>query len=161
MKYEQDLKNAVEHEDELKTFIKRVIKKKPKKLDAIFQDAHERAFDKIDCMECGNCCKTTSPIFRDIDVKRISKKMKCSTRDFENNYLKRDEDGDLVLKSSPCVFLGDDNACSIYDMRPQACREYPHTDRKKVVQVMNLTEKNMLICPAVSRILFEVRKDLF
>lgn len=87
--------------------------------------------------------------------------MKCSTKEFEINYLKRDEDDDLVLKSSPCTFLNEDNTCSIYEMRPQACREYPHTDRKKVIQVMNLTEKNMLICPAASKILFDVRKDLF
>ena len=161
MKYQQDLDNAREQEGELKTFLKRVVKKKPKKLDEKFQGAHERAFEIIDCLECANCCKTTSPIFRDIDVKRISKKMKCSTKEFENNYLQRDEDGDLVLKSSPCTFLNEDNSCSIYEMRPQACREYPHTDRKKVVQVMQLTEKNMLICPAVSKILFDVRKDLF
>jgi Fe-S-cluster containining protein len=161
MKYEQDLENAKEHEEELKVFLKRVIKKKPRNLDDKFQDAHEKAFEKIDCMDCGNCCKTTSPIFRDIDVKRIAKKFKCSTKEFENNYLQRDEDDDLVLKTAPCTFLDEDNSCSIYDMRPQACREYPHTNRKKVVQVMELTEKNMLICPAVSRILFDVRKDLF
>jgi len=160
MKYQQDLDNAKEHESELNRFLDRLIKKKPKKLDSVFQDAHEKAFEKVDCLECANCCKTTSPIFRDIDVKRISKKMKLSTKHFENAYLKRDEDGDLVLQSAPCTFLNEDNTCSIYEMRPQACREYPHTDRKKVVQVMDLTKKNMLICPAVSRILFDVRKDL-
>ena len=161
MKYQQDLDNAKDHEPDLKLFLQKIVKKRPKKLDESFQEAHDRAFDKIDCLECANCCKTTSPIFRDVDVKRISKKMKLSTREFESNYLKRDEDGDLVLQSSPCTFLNDDNTCSIYEVRPQACREYPHTDRKKVIQVMKLTEKNMLICPAVSRILFELRKDLF
>ncbi len=161
MKYEQDLTNAAEHQKELEDFLQKVVKKKPKSLDDKFQMAHENAFNQIDCLECGNCCKTTSPIFRDIDVKRIAKKMKRSTREFENEYLRRDEDGDLVLKSSPCTFLNEDNTCSIYDMRPQACREYPHTDRKRVVQVMNLTKKNMLICPAVSKIVFEVKKDLF
>ena len=160
MKYQEDLDNAKEHEAELKVFLKRLIKKKPRNLDDLFQDAHEKAFQKIDCLNCGNCCKTTSPIFRDIDVKRISKKLKCSTKEFENTYLKRDEDADLILKTAPCAFLSDDNSCSIYDIRPQACREYPHTDRKKVVQVMELTEKNMLICPAVSRILFNVKEDL-
>ncbi|MFK7785955.1 MAG: YkgJ family cysteine cluster protein [Crocinitomicaceae bacterium] len=123
MKYQQDLENAQENEAELKTFLKRVIKKKPKKLDNTFQDAHERAFEKIDCLECANCCKTTSPIFRDIDVKRISKKMKCSTKEFENNYLTRDEDGDLVLKSKTCTILKEDNNCSIYKMRNKECRK--------------------------------------
>ncbi len=161
MKYDQDLRNAREYQRELEDFLKKVVKKKPKNLDDAFHSAHESTFQRIDCLECANCCKTTSPIFRDVDVKRISKKLKCSTREFEDEYLRRDEDGDLVLKSSPCTFLNEDNTCSIYDMRPQACREYPHTDRKKVVQVMNLTKKNMLICPAVSQIVFHVKKDLF
>ena len=87
--------------------------------------------------------------------------MKCSTKEFEKNYLKRDEDDDLVLQTAPCTFLNEDNSCGIYDWRPQACRDYPHTNRKKVVQVMELTEENMFICPAVSKILFEVRKNMF
>ncbi|MEZ5067203.1 MAG: YkgJ family cysteine cluster protein [Bacteroidia bacterium] len=37
-----------------------------------------------------------------------------------------------VLKKSPCPFLLDDNHCSIYSIRPQACREYPHTIRKNI-----------------------------
>lgn len=46
-------------------------------------------------------------------------------------YLRVDEDNDKVFKSMPCPFLGEDNLCSIYDIRPKACREFPHTDRKK------------------------------
>lgn len=143
LNFSKEFKNKVE-----KTF-KRLKKKKPKNLDSVFQDAHDEAFEKIDCLSCGNCCKTTSPIFRDVDVKRIAKKFKTSTRDFENKYLKKDEDGDLVLQSSPCAFLEEDNSCFIYDVRPQACREYPHTNRKKVAQVLDLTLKNLEICPAV------------
>ncbi len=37
----------------------------------------------------------------------------------------------MVLKSSACVFLSNENKCEIYDFRPKACKEYPHTDRKK------------------------------
>jgi Fe-S-cluster containining protein len=63
-----------------------------------------------------------------------------------------DEEGDWVLKTAPCHFLQDDNKCAIYEVRPLACREYPHTDRKNMQQILNLTLKNTLICPAVSRI---------
>ena len=33
----------------------------------------ENEFKKTDCLDCGNCCKTTSPIFTDKDIERISK----------------------------------------------------------------------------------------
>jgi Fe-S-cluster containining protein len=71
---------------------------------------------------------------------------------FISLYLKMDEENDFVLRQSPCHFLGSDNKCSIYDVRPLACREYPHTDRKNMHQILDLTIQNTLICPAVSRI---------
>jgi hypothetical protein len=42
-----------------------------------------------------------------------------------------------------------DNYCMVYESRPKACREYPHTDRKKFAQLLSLTEKNLDTCPAV------------
>jgi len=67
-----------------------------------------------------------------------------------------DEEEDYVLKSSPCSFLEKDNSCSIYDVRPLACREYPHTDRKNMFQVLEITAENSLICPAVARIVLAI-----
>ena len=137
-------------------FFKKLKKKLPKQFDYLMNDLHDDEFSKTDCLECANCCKTTSPIFRDIDVKRISKKMKISHANFEKQYLNKDEDGDWVLKSSPCVFLHDDNSCGIYDYRPQACREYPHTDRKRIVSILDLTLKNIEVCPAVAKIAIQI-----
>jgi Fe-S-cluster containining protein len=68
-----------------------------------------------------------------------------------------DEDGDFILNHAPCPFLGADNYCSIYESRPDACREYPHTNRKKVVQIMDLTYRNTLVCPAVLEIAEKLR----
>ncbi|MDX2361802.1 MAG: YkgJ family cysteine cluster protein [Crocinitomicaceae bacterium] len=137
---------------------KRIKKKNPKYLDDAFHELHDEAFAEIDCLNCGNCCKTTSPIFRDVDIKRIAKKLKMPIASFEKNFLRKDEDEDWVLISAPCHFLNEDNSCSIYDFRPQACREYPHTDRKKMSQILLLTQKNTEVCPAVAKISLEVIK---
>ena len=59
--------NNKENQKLLKSLSKR------KDLDSIFHKEHEEAFEKIDCLKCANCCKTTSPIFRDVDIERISK----------------------------------------------------------------------------------------
>jgi Fe-S-cluster containining protein len=89
-------------------------------------------------------------------VKRISKKLKMSIGDFEHQYLKTDNDGDKVLLKAPCDFLQEDNSCFIYDVRPQACRDYPHTDRKRVVQILDITRKNIEVCPAVEDIVSKI-----
>ncbi|QDH80653.1 YkgJ family cysteine cluster protein [Echinicola soli] len=130
----------------------RLGKIKPKVLDERFKEAHEEQFEKMDCLECANCCKTTSPIFLQIDIDRLAKKLRMKTSEFIDSYLHRDEEGDFVLNSAPCPFLGDDNKCFVYESRPKACREYPHTNRKNMHGILGLTLKNTLVCPAVNEI---------
>ncbi|MBS9525146.1 YkgJ family cysteine cluster protein [Litoribacter ruber] len=118
----------------------------------MFHREHENSFREIDCLSCANCCKTTSPIFISTDIERISKTLKMKTGEFIDTYLRMDEEGDYVLQKSPCSFLLDDNTCLIYEDRPKACREYPHTDRKNMTGILALTLRNTLVCPAVLRI---------
>ncbi len=129
---------------------------KPKDLDSKFHSSHDQEFKKMDCLTCANCCKTTSPIFRDADIRRIAKHVRMKESQFIDSYLKMDEENDYVLQKSPCHFLGSDNKCDIYEVRPLACREYPHTDRKNMYQILDLTVQNTLICPAVSRIVQKI-----
>lgn len=141
-----------------KKFLLALKKKDPRTVDDAFHALHEEVFEEMDCLTCANCCKTTSPIFYDTDVERLAKALRIKAVDFAAQYLKIDEDGDQVLKSSPCPFLGADNYCSVYDARPKACREYPHTDRKKMVQILELTHKNTQVCPAVFEIVERLKK---
>jgi Fe-S-cluster containining protein len=124
-------------------------KKDTRKVDDLFHTLHEEVFEEIDCLTCANCCKTTSPIFYQTDIERVAKALRLKPGEFIEKYLRIDEDKDYVLKTSPCPFLDQDNYCKVYDDRPKACREYPHTNRKKMVQIMELTHKNTLVCPAV------------
>ena len=75
-------------------------------------------------------------------------------------YLRVDEDNDHVLQSVPCSFLDAENYCMIYDVRPKACREFPHTDRKKFQQIDGLTLKNVAICPAAFNIVEAMKKRI-
>ena len=124
-------------------------KKPPANIDEKVHQLHEEAFEEFDCLTCANCCKTTSPIFYQKDIERASKFLRVKPGKFIESYLHIDEDNDYVLNSVPCTFLGQDNYCSIYEARPTACREYPHTNRKRVSQLFDLAVKNALICPAV------------
>lgn len=143
-----------------KKFLQSVKKKDARDVDDAFHTAHEEVFERIDCLTCANCCKTTSPIFYQNDIERIAKSLRMKPGDFVEKYLRIDEDNDYVLKSSPCPFLGNDNYCSVYNDRPKACREYPHTDRKKVIQITELTYRNTMVCPAVLEIVEKVKTVL-
>ena len=144
-----------------KKYFQKLKKRTPKNLDYVMQELHDEEFSKTDCLDCGNCCKTTSPIFTHKDIERISKHFKMKVIDFTNQFLQRDEDDFMVLKSAPCTFLDlNDNMCTIYDVRPKACSEYPHTNRKKFIQLADLTIANTEICPATYQILENLKKRL-
>ena len=141
---------------QIKQAFKEIGKWKPKQQDEWFEASHEEAFEKIDCLQCANCCKTTSPIFRDKDVVRLAKHVGLKPGKFIEEYLHLDDEQDYVLNTAPCPFLGADNYCTVYEARPNACREYPHTDRKKMKQILKLTEQNTQVCPAVVSIVQKI-----
>ena len=141
-------------------FFKRLKKVKPKVLDQLIHPLHEKVFECTNCLECANCCKTIGPLFTDNDINRIAKYLVIKPSEFTQKYLRIDEDKDYVLRSVPCTFLGKNNACSIYKVRPKACREFPHTDRIKQHQLLDLTQKNVEICPAVFNIIEKAKNNL-
>ena len=124
------------------------------------QNWHNEVFSTTDCLQCANCCKTTGPLFTNKDIERIAKYSRLKPGKFIENYLFLDEDNDYVLQKLPCPFLGEDNFCSIYNVRPKACSEFPHTNRKKFQQITNLTLKNVAICPAAFQVVEKMKKEL-
>jgi|TARA_B110000046_G_scaffold66856_1_gene74785 Fe-S-cluster containining protein len=158
---EQLPKLAEEAKKENKKYFTNLKKRTPKNLDYVMQELHDAEFAKTDCLDCGNCCKTSSPIFIDKDIARISKHLKMKAADFTSTYLERDSDDFMVLKTAPCSFLDlSDNSCTIYDVRPKACAEYPHTNRRKFIQITDLTIENTTICPATYNIVEALKKRL-
>ncbi|GEQ87332.1 Fe-S oxidoreductase [Patiriisocius marinistellae] len=151
-------KKAKDKHNEHKKYFAKLKKKPPKNLDKIMVELHDAEFEKTDCLACANCCKTTSPIFTTKDINRIAKHFRIKEQRFIETYLSVDEDNFHVLKSAPCTFLADDNSCSIYDVRPKACAEYPHTDRRDFHKISEITLKNTAICPATFNIVEAMKK---
>lgn len=151
---------AKDKHNENKKFFQKLKKKPPKQLDVMMQELHEDEFSRTDCLTCANCCKTTGPLFTQKDIERISKHFKQKPQQFIDQYLRIDEDKDYVLQQVPCTFLDSENYCMIYDVRPKACSEFPHTDRKKFQQISNLTMKNVAICPAAFNIVEEMKRRI-
>lgn len=141
-------------------YLARLAKRPPSILDRAVHRLHDDVFSEVDCLECANCCKTTSPIWRDKDIERAADFLKIRPAKLVEEHLHLDSDGDYVFNSAPCPFLGSDNYCGIYSARPKACREYPHTDRKQFHQILSLTLKNTEICPATLEIIKRLQNVL-
>ena len=151
---------ALSKRSENRNFFKFLKRKTPKDLDRIMINLHDNEFNKTNCLECANCCKTTGPLFTNADIERLSKYFKLKPKVFIDKYLIIDEDDDYVLKSLPCNFLDSNNLCTIYHVRPKACKEFPHTNRTKFHQISNLTLLNISICPAAYNIVESLKAKL-
>ena len=151
---------AKEFEGVHRKFFKTLKHKPPKYLDTLMAQLHDATFKTTDCLQCANCCKTTGPLFTDKDITRISKHLRLKPSVFIAKYLRVDEDQDYVLQELPCSFLDTDNYCLIYEVRPKACREYPHTNQRNFHKITSITQKNLAICPAAFEIVEALRARL-
>lgn len=118
---------------------------------------YKEAIDEINCKECANCCISISPILKNTDIDRISKHLKIKPYLFIEQYLRRDEDDDLVFKSLPCPFL-ENNLCTIYDIRPNDCRSYPHIEKKQITTNFSYHTKNCYYCPITFNVFEKLKK---
>ena len=150
-------KKVTLHKRKLKLFLTRLGKKPPKALDDWAIQVDKEVWHETDCLSCANCCKTIGPRLIDKDIERLAKHLKMKTSDFITQYILTDEDGDFVFKEHPCPFLLPDNYCMVYENRPKACREYPHTDRKRFFQILDISYKNCETCPVVFEIFEELK----
>jgi uncharacterized protein len=154
MKKEPDLffEKALKTGPRNKAFLVRLKKKPPRDLDKIIHSLHDQVFNDIDCLSCARCCRGLGPRVTDRDIDRMASFLKIKPSAFLQQYLKTDEDRDYIFQQMPCPFLMTDQYCSIYENRPAACREYPHTNRKRMYQLLDICYKNTFVCPAVYEI---------
>jgi Fe-S-cluster containining protein len=153
------LEEAQSKQSELRRYFERLKRKKPRDLDQRVNVLHEQVFSGIDCLQCGNCCSSISPQFNSADISRAAGALSLTNADFARQYLRKDEEGERILREAPCPFLGQDMRCFIYAERPRACQEFPHTDRS-IHGKLNLTFRNVLVCPGVFLIFDRLRKEL-
>ena len=156
MDFEAFKQRATGKQEQFRKTLSQLKKRKDNQVDKLFHEAHDRAFEKIDCLQCAACCTFVGPRWTRQDIRRVAKALRMKEAEFEYTYLRVDEDGDFVFQSMPCPFLGKDKYCSIYEDRPKACREYPHTDRRKMKQIFKLTLRNSTCCPAVEAVLDDI-----
>jgi Fe-S-cluster containining protein len=83
--------------------------------------------DAIDCTQCANCCRVATARLRGREVEILAKHIGVSKKEFLIHYSQESEEEGLILKRTEagCVFL-EGNLCSVYDVRPRSCQDFPH-----------------------------------
>jgi len=142
-----------------KQTVKQLKRVKTKRLACMADQAHQQFFKQHDCLDCANCCSSLPVLLTQKDSQRLAKTLQLKTAEFETLYTTQDEDGDTVLKESPCPFLLQNKHCSIYENRPLACRDFPHTQGFDIVDTLGYQVQNTKHCPASYYILQDLGKQ--
>ena len=117
-----------------------------RRLDKLVRELHAEVAGQIDCTQCGNCCRESSPTLTKADASRMAKATGLAAKAFTDSFLSRDDDGDTVFNARPCPFLKD-NKCCHYDARPEACHSYPHLHKSGFAGRTLFVIGNFGVCP--------------
>jgi Fe-S-cluster containining protein len=130
----------------------------PERIDILAAELHAEAFRRIDCTRCANCCKTMPPGVRKDDIEVIAGHLGLSREQFIETYLVVDPvEGGYQMNATPCPFLGEDDRCTIYGVRPKDCRQFPHTNQEDFTARTYQHSANTQTCPAVFWIVEKMR----
>jgi Fe-S-cluster containining protein len=141
----------------MRSFLTRLEKNAPKKLDEWTVEADKAVWLETDCLSCANCCKTMSPTYTPTDIKRIAAHLDMTPAAFKNKYLYKDEIGDWLNVKQPCQFLDlKTNMCGIYAVRPADCAGFPHLTKKKAKQYLHIHSQNVAYCPATYKMVEKI-----
>lgn len=153
-------KNTLKREDENFRFIRYLKNKDRSYVDRLAREIHIKTFNEIDCLECGNCCKTARPCLSESDIKKIAKHLSKSIKEIKNEFLEIDDEKNWRFNKLPCPFLEPTNECGIYEVRPKDCREYPHTDKELFASRSYGTSHNTTVCPAAFAIVERMKNRM-
>lgn len=153
-------RTAAKKKRKLLFFLKKFDKWEVPDLPKLVKEAEQATWAKISCTSCANCCKTMTPTYKREDIRRISAHLGMKPKEFKEKWLyKEKKTGDWMNTSQPCQFLVK-NMCSIYEVRPTDCAEFPHHSIKEFDRYTDTYALNMVNCPATFTLVENLQKKI-
>jgi len=118
-------------------------------LDAIVAEETDIVEPQIDCIKCANCCKNMQPSLDDADIKRLASHFNISTKAFTDRYVMLNEFEERCMAQMPCPFLSHETGCTVYEIRPTACRDFPYLRKPDFLSRSMAMVANNETCPIV------------
>jgi Fe-S-cluster containining protein len=93
-------------------------------LDKAVFELSETISPKIECTDCGNCCKSLMVNINEEEATNLAAHLGQDRASFDQKYLSKGESGNMVINAIPCHFLKE-NSCTVYSHRFAGCKEFP------------------------------------
>ncbi|MFI5135394.1 MAG: YkgJ family cysteine cluster protein [Chitinophagales bacterium] len=142
-------------------FFKNFLKKFPSAaLDRIFQPIANSVTEKIDCTQCGNCCRYLEPGITEEEAGTLASLKSMSREIFIRDFTQREVGTEtLFMNHQPCIFF-DGKLCMIYDQRPASCQDFPHLAKENFKFRFTSIMANYAICPIVFNSVEKLKEQL-
>lgn len=152
--------SSIEEKNRREQLVTKLKRKQPSNIDQLAQQSNEEVIAKVDCLSCGNCCRSTVTDFSSSDISRASKFLGVSKKAFIRSYLMQEYDGTYITNHAPCPFLQSDNKCQIYEARPEVCRSYPHTHKSSFLNRTIAHKANVHMCPITFHVIESIYQKI-
>lgn len=148
---------AREHENErFKMFLQQV---DGGQIDSKVLELNNTITPKIDCTQCGNCCKSLMITVSDEEANVLSSALNQTRENFDEQYLEKGSNGLMLINTIPCTFLSD-NKCTVYENRFAGCREFPAMHLPNFKQRLFTSFMHYNRCPIIFNVIEELKDAL-
>jgi Fe-S-cluster containining protein len=147
---------AAERENENDDFRAFLKKQDSKKIDDLVHAITAAITPKIDCTECGNCCKTLMINITPEESERLASHLAMPLPDLKAKYIEESLQGKMIMNTIPCHFLGG-TKCTIYEERFTECRDFPHLHKDNFTDRLFGTLMYYAMCPIIYNVVEELK----
>lgn len=141
---------------EFRSFLK---SRDDRRIDGIVRRLYREISERIDCTQCGNCCRELKPLITSREIESLSNFIHIPKDKFKEDYIEGDEEGEFKVKKTPCSFLKN-NKCMVYKYRPSACKSFPHLHKREFTTRLIDVIQNYSICPIVFNVYEQLKIEL-
>ena len=114
---------------------------------------------KIDCRQCGNCCKTLMIEVTQPEAERVAQLLGLESDQFVSENLEKGIGQRMIMNTMPCRFL-EELSCTIYNERFAGCREFPALHLPGFTARYFTTRMHYGRCPIIFNVLEALKKEL-
>ena len=128
-------------------------------LDELVHKLQVAITPKIDCTQCGNCCKSLMIVVEEQEANRLSAVLQQSREEFDQQYLEKGFSGRMIMNQIPCHFLTN-NRCTVYEDRFAGCREFPAMHIPQFRERLFTTFMHYNRCPIIFNVVEAMKTEM-
>jgi uncharacterized protein len=148
---------ALKNEEENDQFVQFLKTQDSLTIDKYVEQLNAAIAPKIDCTECGNCCKNLMINVEPDELAPLADYLKITQQQLKTKYIEEGSNGMMLINTIPCHFLAE-NKCTVYEHRFFGCRQFPNLEAPQFTKRLFTTMMHYGKCPIIFNVVEALKK---